>query len=286
MKEIFGIGGWGLGNSLQEIPVWYSIYKDRGLLLGTCDMRWVPLLDKISKQITGKKIIDLSTEDRRAKYDKIYLCKKSPWKNAKFSMRTKTQSEFKDYCRLLDKLKIDLRMPLELQDWKTRQREEFDIVICAGGELDPRWIKKKYMRWNEVAKYFTDLGKTVACVGLPHEYIPGCEDRTNLSLVDTCGLISRCKAFTSNDTGPYHFAALIGIPNVPVFTCTNPTKNKDEIFHASSIGVGSGGDCFPCQGTDGDLWRITDKMVKCPAMQPCRTFNPDIIIDTIEEVLR
>lgn len=164
----------------------------------------------------------------------------------------------------------------------TKRLPKFDLVVCNGSTNSIHWIRKRYQRWNEVIEKFPK--KKIACVGNPDEYIEGCVNMTHLSLAETFDLVSKCKVFSGNDSGLYHFANAIGIPNVVVFTATNTVKNYNKTFHRfAKLIKPTPAECpkHPCQHE----WRLSDDWGTCTDWK-CTHFNPTRIIKAIKEKLK
>lgn len=153
----------------------------------------------------------------------------------------------------------------------------YDVLICNGGLNTPTWQRKKYQRWPEVIAMLRKAKVRVACVGLPEEYVYPAEDLTHLDIHDTMHAISGCRVFASNDTGLYHFASIIGVPCVVVFTATSTLKNHDKEFHKTARPVTSG-----CSCQTG--WILGSKWNQCRDWK-CTRFDPQGIVNEILSLL-
>jgi hypothetical protein len=158
---------------------------------------------------------------------------------------------------------------------------EYDLVICNGSKHNLKWVKKRYLRMNEVVNELKGRYK-IACVGHPDEYIYGADDWTHLSLEDTFDFCNKAKAHIVMDSGLFHFLCSVGKEPIVVFGGTNWVKNThvkmDTVglwgFHSKAIIVKhSDCDLQPCQRE----WVLTEAWDKCVFYQ-CMMFNPEIII--------
>ena len=165
----------------------------------------------------------------------------------------------------------------------------YDIVICVGSKHNLRWIKKRYLRMNEVIDELKN-DYSIACVGHKDEYIYGCDDYTHLSLEETFDFVSKAKVVITMDSGLFHFVNLIGIENVGIFGGTNIEKNTNIKvdrygvwgFHKfSTIISGSKCEKQPCQNNG---WRLTADWDECDYYQ-CMMFPPQSIIGVVREKL-
>ena len=165
---------------------------------------------------------------------------------------------------------------------------EYDIIICNGSKHNLKWIKKRYLRMNEVVDELKDKYK-IACVGHPDEYIHGTDDYTHLTLEETFDFCNNAKAHIVMDSGLFHFLCAIGKEPIVIFGGTNWVKNThiklspDGLwgFHHKAIIVRhSECDYQPCQRE----WVLSDEWDKCRFYQ-CMMFNPEIIIKFVLEKL-
>lgn len=212
-------------------------------------------------------------------YEGIYACLGSVFENIKCIHENRGEhrgNEVKFYMNgiedqeeLIANAKIDwdaVRMG------RPKSADAYDIIFCNGGVNNYQWMKKKYRRYGEIIKAFPD--KKIGCVGLPGEFLYGCDDLTDVGLLRTFDLISRSRVFVSNDTGLYHFASAIGIPNVVLFTSTSMLKNYNPYFHRYAFPISS--DCpSMCQGD-----KSWSSEAGCDD-QWCTAFDPTPVIDAI-----
>ena len=114
------------------------------------------------------------------------------------------------------------------------------IALVPGARWETkRWPASKFARL--AVKAYRACGATPAIVGAPDEvglcreverlirrFAPACEvvnlaGRTTLRQLAAC--LARCRLAVSNDTGPMHLAAAVGVPVVGIFTCTDPVRS-------------------------------------------------------------
>lgn len=112
------------------------------------------------------------------------------------------------------------------------QTDNFIIGICPGATYGPakKWFIERYL---EVIKYLTKTGNTKIILfgGQRDEAVKYILKETNSNaiisnedknILESAALISFCKLFISNDTGPMHIAAAIKVPVTAIFGSTNP----------------------------------------------------------------
>lgn len=153
----------------------------------------------------------------------------------------------------------------------------YDIVIINGynpyGSTD--WSIKSYPYYDKVVELLNKKYK-ICSIGAKREYIKGTYDETGLPLLDSLGIIKNSKLLISNDSGMYHCANALEIPNIVIFTATSILKNYDKRFHKYSVIIGRNDlKCRPCQA--GHKWE------KCKTWE-CREIDPQIIVDNVEKI--
>jgi len=129
------------------------------------------------------------------------------------------------------------------------------------------WSVKSYPYYKELAKLLIKDGFKVASIGAKHEYIDGTINLTGKPLLTTLGIIKKTKLFISNDTGTYHCANALEVPNIAIFTATSITKNYDRRFHKySTLIYREDLDCRPCQPQR--RWNKDCKKWECRDIDP------------------
>ena len=157
--------------------------------------------------------------------------------------------------------------------------EQFDLVISNGYNKfgSARWEIKSYPKYKEVVSELTRKGLKVASIGSKDEYINGTVDMTGLSILDSFGVIKNSKLLISNDSGMYHAANTLSVPNVVVFTATSIDKNYDSRFHTYTTILGRNDlECRPCQSDRGWL--------KCNDWK-CQHIEPEDIVKEVINIL-
>jgi len=154
--------------------------------------------------------------------------------------------------------------------------KNYDAVIHNGynpyGSAD--WKIKSYPHYGELVTLLKDPGKIkkICSVGIPSEYIVGTYNETGKDLLDTLGVIKNAKIFVGNDSGLYHCANALGIPNVVIFTATSIKKNYDARFHKYSTIIGRDDlECRPCQNKR--RWARDCKTWNCQDLDPAIIYN-------------
>ena len=160
------------------------------------------------------------------------------------------------------------------------------ILILNGGTNNAFWIKRKYGRMDEVAEAMKEFGK-VACIGTPDEYVQGTEDLTGLTTLEAMDTIANARLVINNDSGLFHFACVVGTPNVVVFTATSYVKDRHKIFHRFSEPVygshlsGCGNPCVEHE----PRWFHNQRWVECEDCE-CRYFDPKHVVTAAVKQLK
>ena len=154
----------------------------------------------------------------------------------------------------------------------------YDIVIANGynphGSAD--WSIKSYPYYEKVVKLLNRKYK-VCSIGSKQEYIKGTHNETGLPLLDSLGIIKNSKLLISNDSGMYHCANALEIPNIVIFSATSISKNYDVKFHKySTLLYRDDLECRPCQA--GHKWK------KCKTWE-CREIDPQLVVNTIKKIM-
>ena len=119
---------------------------------------------------------------------------------------------------------------------KSRGFVDKDIIIgvCPGATYGPAkmWFKERYI--DLITKVIKKYNAKIIIIGsnVERELIRfllkgiGFSDRIisseDFNILESSALISYCKLFISNDTGPMHIAASLKIPVIGIFGSTNP----------------------------------------------------------------
>jgi len=195
---------------------------------------------------------------------------------------TKTRSEVDTY--------MDIARDLGIEESKILWHGEclynpskfkYDVAIHDGynKKISPnRWVHKSYPHYNELVKLLKSEGLSVCSVGSNGEHIKGTDNRCGMALLDTLGLIKNAKLFIGNDSGLYHCANALKVPNIVVFTYTSVIKNYDPRFHRyAAIAIRNDIDCTECQDTD--------RYNKCISYE-CKEIKPETIFEMANKILK
>lgn len=125
-----------------------------------------------------------------------------------------------------------------------RRRPEPGVVGLANGVKDGAWSKRGWPRIAELAERLKAEGWTVRSFGLPHEAVPGAEDRTGIPMRQAIDEIGRCAAFVGHDGGMCHIAEAIGVPTLWLFGPTAMVKNGPVFAHSRLLTARI--PCAPC----------------------------------------
>jgi len=287
MKRILFCTGEGIGNVVQTLPTIRTLKEVLGY---TVDM-WhafgsfsVPkIFPCVDKWYSGNQVDNIFTPMYVGKVSTFWTRRhiESHHKVRELSLRNKiiplsmTRSEvdtYMDIARDLGVKEEDILWTGNILFGKTEQT--FDIVIHNGYNPvgSANWRIKSYPHYDKVAELLTKSGFTVCSIGSKKEYINGTVDRTGLTLNKTLGVINNCKLFLGNDSGMYHCATGLEIPNVVVFTATSIEKNFDSRFHKYTTIVGRDDlKCRPCQA--GRRWSKDCKTWDCQQVDSNNVFK-------------
>lgn len=160
-----------------------------------------------------------------------------------------------------------------------------DILIHNGynkatNDLNELWIAKSYSQWGKVARILKNKGLTVGSIGSKDEYVRGTVNLTDTSIYKTMSLLKGCKVFLSNDTGTYHLANALKVPNIVVFTFTCNCKNYDKRFHKYSTLIRRTDlECSPCQVVPDGGRKWIENREKCKWV--CREIDPRVVVESV-----
>lgn len=288
-KRFLFCTGEGLGNIAQTIPVIRTMIEvlnyrvDFWHIFGSYDLsKFIPYVDKWFNGSDIHKRINLERYTGKVStiWGKDHLGDKSLGSIKLFNdikRLDKSRSEVDTYMDIAR----DLGVKEEDILWHgnclfNSSKEKFDVVLNNGyNKKVPhnRWVRKSYPYYDEVANILKKEGLRVCSIGTKNEYINGTEDRTGLELLDSLGIVKNTGVFVSNDTGLYHCANALEVPNVVIFTYTSMTKNYEPRFHKYSTVVKREDlNCLECQDTD--------RFKKCTEFK-CREIDPEIVAEAI-----
>ena len=138
---------------------------------------------------------------------------------------------------------IELDFSHELREWATEQTQSLPkpiMVVHAGARwMSKRWPAEKFA--SVASKAIRRLGFSVLVVGgrkdvrpansieaLLNQFVPGGPVRNlagQTTLTQLAALLGTADFAFSNDSGPMHLAASLGVPVLGVFTCTSPIRS-------------------------------------------------------------
>jgi len=161
-----------------------------------------------------------------------------------------------------------------------KAKNHYDIAIHGGynkhGTVSDNWHLKSYPYYERVVDLLPEF--KICSVGSKDEFIEGTHNKTGLDLLTTLGIIKNSKLLISNDSGLYHCANALSIPNIVIFTYTSTIKNYDKRFHKySKILQNDKLDCLSCQNTP--------RFKTCKTRE-CRNIDPSIVSNTAKEMLK
>jgi ADP-heptose:LPS heptosyltransferase len=283
--------GEGIGNVIQTIPVIRTLTEVLGYEVdfwhafgsfGTSK-----LIPYVGKWIRAEEILDINPSDyvgkvstfwtvnymHNAKVVEIKLLNNPT--NTKLSMTT---SEVSSYMTIAKELGAEKFIWDGVCMYDQRD-EYFDVVIHNGynwkGSSD--WRMKSYPHYNKVIALLKEHNLKICSVGSKNEYIKGTVNKTGLPLLDTFGVMNNCRVFLGNDSGLYHCANALQVPNVVIFTFTSTEKNYDVRFHKYAKIVGR--DDLKCR------WCQCAPRFRACETKECRNIDPKVIVDALMEKL-
>jgi len=279
--------GEGVGNVIQTIPVLRTLRESLGVKIdfwyvyGTFQLpKIIPYVDKwiVGNQIRNmdmnRYVGAVSTKWTRKHIKNLPI----PILN-KISDLSMVRSEVDCYMDIARSLKVNDE---DLLWWGkcnyNRSDEFYDVVIHNGynfkGSSD--WKLKSYPRYKEVVKLLS--GDVSLCsVGSKGEHIKGTIDKTGLNILDSLGIIKNAKVFLGNDSGLYHCANALDVPNLVIFTYTSTEKNYDKRFHRKAKII--------CRKDLECRWCQCEPRFKTCKTRECRNIEPKLIVDVVLEKL-
>ena len=152
----------------------------------------------------------------------------------------------------------------------TFKRDDIVFGIIPSGSWDSKRCTKQ--KWLEICNALINEFKSKILI----LWGPGDEDdagylQTNLnekcilapksSLLQLAALISKCYAVVSNDSGPMHISAALGVPTIGLFGPTNPRGHRPYSETSDYV-------------IKDDLWCICCDKLICPYKHECMTELP------------
>jgi len=290
-KILFAVGS-GLGNIVQTLPAFHYANKKYGHITVWCASSSYP---EFVKLLYGDltEVADIPKGEYEGQIMTYHV---SSLRDKRFPVLS---NDVRGFVGKMSEVELNLRC---VGDGYTDgdfsvasvfsgidKKSESDVLIHNGYNKTTErarevWEAKSYPYWEKVAKTLRVQGLTVGSIGSTDEYVEGTANLTGKPIQETIGLLKGCKVFLSNDTGTYHLANVIGVPNVVVFTFTCNRKNYDVRFHKYSTVVRREDlDCSPCQFAmkHKKAWLL--RKGECKWM--CREIDPDVIVNIVMETL-
>jgi len=127
-----------------------------------------------------------------------------------------------------------------------------DFIILSDTTVNQEWERKRWPYYPELA-HLLAIDEQIILVGSAKEkesidlslYPASTITAFDLSLPQSAYLISQCKYFVGNDSGPTHIAAALGVPTFALFGATRIKKNRPIGRHVRIIKLDL--PCSPCQ---------------------------------------
>lgn len=146
--------------------------------------------------------------------------------------------------------------------------DDFVVGINPGAAFGSakRWFPERFAEvagrltaaWNAKIAIFGGPGETDIAAGIErHLAGPCCNLAGKTNLRELMALIRRCNFFISNDSGPMHIAAALGVPLVAIFGSTDHATTSP--YTDKAVIVRKEIECAPC------------KLRECPTDHRCMT---------------
>ena len=291
-KKLLVCHAEGLGNCVQIVPCLRTLSEVLGFELDYWHVFSHYTIPKIfpyvDKWIVGQKIrsIDLSEYEFKVatfwtrNHINIQPLDRLPLLNniQPINIKRSEVDVYMDIARDLGAKEEDLIWHGECNYNKLRKAEsQYDLVIHNGynkhGTSYDNWYLKSYPYYKEVVNLLPEF--KICSVGSDNEFIEGTHNETGLDLLTTGNIIKNCKVFLSNDSGLYHYANALSVPNIVIFTYTSTRKNYDKRFHKYSTIIRRDDlECIGCQNTP---------LFKTCKTRECRNIDPVFISNVIKE---
>ena len=284
--------GEGVGNVIQNIPVIRTLNEVLGFEIdfwhafGSFPIpKVIPYVDK---WICGGEIMNINLDDYVGMVATLWVknhITRYPLSELKLLNKIVPLTMVRSEVDIYMDIARDLGVKEEDIIWHgdcsyLPSRIKYDVVVHNGYNPvgSANWKIKSYPYYPQVVELLKDSGLSVCSVGAKNEYIKGTDNKTGLDLLSTGGVLKNCKVFLSNDSGLYHYANALEVPNVVIFTATSIEKNHDKRFHKYSTIIGREDlDCRSCQAT-----RRWNKDCKT---WDCREIDPEIIYNLVRKLI-
>jgi len=266
----------GIGNTINLIPLLATIAKIQGK---PCDL--LPRLNKITH---GAELIPKEYASVLTSHEIVYDAIIDPQSNWPL-WSALNMHEVLFYLSFLtgkiaDKYEIVDKITCNFDASWLPEKVKPRIILCNGFSKSSsyRWERKTWPFFSHLVDLLSRLMPDVEIckLGLPDELVDvGVIDYTNsdLSLLQSAGLISSADLVITNDTGLMHVADALNIPIVVLFGPTLANKNRP--WQAPYAICKSSFPCAPCMGTT--LWN------NCTSYDCMKTISPaDVVIKTFK----
>ena len=292
MKRLLFCTGEGVGNVIQTIPVIRTLNEVLGFEIdfwhafGSFPIpKAIPYVDK---WIRAGEIMNINPDDYVGMVATLWVknhITRYPLSELKLLNKiiplTMVRSEIDTYMDIARDLGVKEKDIIWHGNCNySPSRAKYDVVIHNGYNPvgSANWKIKSCPYYPQVVELLKGAGFSVCSVGTKNEYIKGTDDKTGLDLLSTGGVLKNCKAFLGNDSGLYHYANALKVPNVVIFTATSIEKNYDKRFHKySTIICREDLNCRPCQA--GRRWNKDCKT------WDCREIDPEAIYEAVKRLL-
>jgi len=286
-KKLLFCTGEGIGNVIQTIPVIRTLKEVLGFeidLWHAFSSFPVPkVIPYVNKWIVGGNIRNINFSEYvgavTTTWTKTHV-KQLPIRVlndpvGSFSMTRSEVDVYMDIARDLGAEEESLIWEGECLYSNVSDEDKYDIVIHNGYNYKgaDRWQVKSYPYYREVAEMLLDDGFKVCSVGSDQEYIKGTKNMTGLDLLTTLGVIKKSDVFLGNDSGLYHCANALRVPNVAIFTFTSTEKNYDRRFHKYAYIAGR--DDLECR------WCQCQPRFETCENHECREVDPEDIYESV-----
>lgn len=269
----------GIGNCIQISPCLRTLKEVLGYELdywhAFSSFKIPKLIPYVDKWFTGSEINAIDTKQYIGLVSTIWTkqyINKLPLRNlTKITQLSMSKSEVDTYMDIARGFGVEEDKIIWHGNCLFKSVEShYDVVIHNGYNSigAANWKIKEYPSYTKVAKILRKNGVNVCSVGSKKEYLTHTDDMTGLSLLTSLGLVRNAKLFVGNDSGLYHCANALEVPNIVIFTATSILKNYDSRFHKFTTIIGRDDlKCRPCQA--GKKWNQC-KDWKCQQIDPSK----------------
>lgn len=264
--KIIVIQTHGIGNCVNATAVINILHEHYHVKIDVLFQRHCH--DIVSGWDAVGELYDLENIPELSGYDVVFQCAPQNMAFVSSLLITPDSEELKTYHEVETNIRALSRLGIDYEHYEKKTHVQRDdcglpagkyIGICSGCIDQPQWIKKQWgyknyadlislLRKQYTGYKFLIFGAGKDCGVLQHvkdkRNVINCVDKYTLS--QTADAMAQCKFIISNDTGPGHIAAAVGVHVFSIFGSTLISKN---VPWGNCTVIRSNIDCSPCQYT-------------------------------------